>query len=182
MMERTVEKLINVIANRQFVNCYSREFSPENQRELEQFLSKLKEEYKGIIYIDIDIQVFESCEDEEQEAKTLLEIINRELTGKGINNVDTQAISIANALHKWSKSLDRRTLLGFHSFLDLYNEKEKNVLRSLRKALRSRDEMGSYLGVLIVSNRKVLKWELFPESNLDERHVAFFELENMGRR
>ena len=178
MTENTLNKLKKIILIKRFVNGYSREFSGENQQALEQFLLNLEEAHKDIIYGDIDIRSFESCENEEQEATALLELINRQLTGKGLATLPNQAISIANALYKFSSSLDRQALLVFHSFHDLYSEKEKNILRSLRKAKRSK--ISSYLGLLIVSNRKVSKWELFPESNLDERHVIFDKLENTG--
>jgi hypothetical protein len=179
MKEETVSKLKNVIVRERFVNCYSREFSPESQEELEQFLLKLKETYKKT-YLEIDIKEFENCENEKQETKVLLELINRELTGKGLQSVQIKAISIPNALHKWSNDLDGQALLVFYSFHDRYSEKEKNILRSLRKALRDKNEISSYLGILIVSNRQVFKWELFPESNLDERHVVFFDLESIA--
>ena len=170
-------KLKNVIVAERYVNCYSREFSPENQPEFEDFLSRLKQEYRNI-YVDIDIQSFEECENEEQEAKALLDLINMELTGKGLDTIDTEAISIPGALNKFSDDLNGRALLVFHSFHDFYSENEKNILRSLRKALRF-EKISSYLGILIVSNRKVSRWELFPESNLDERHVTFFDLDSM---
>ena len=175
-LENTISRLKKIIVGERFVNCYCREFSPENQLKLEKFLSKLKESYKDIIYVDIHIQVFEGCKNEEIEANVLLGKINRETTAKGLDSFHQQAISIANALYKWSNSLDRRALLVFHCFHDRYNEKEKNILRSLRKALRNRNKLSGYLGILIVSNRDVSQWELFPESNLDERNVAIFNV------
>jgi uncharacterized protein YbgA (DUF1722 family) len=178
MMEDTVNRLKKTIMTKRFVNCYSKAFSPENKQELDQSLSTLKEEYKNI-YVDIDIQGFKDCEDEEQEANALLALINRELTGKGPATSPIQAISIANAIHKWSNTLDSQALLVFYFFHDLYSENEKNVLRSLRKALRDRDEISSYLGILLVSNRKISRWELFPESNLDDRHLTLFEFDGL---
>lgn len=175
MKEETVEKLRNIIVDKRFVNAYAREFSPENKKELEQFLSKLKEIYKNI-YVEIDIQQLEDCESEEQETMLLLELVNRELAGQGFRTFQKQSFSIAAALSKWSNYLDQRVLLVFHCFHDRFSEKEKNILRALRKALTNADEISSYLGILIVSTREVFKWELFPESNLDERHVAFFEI------
>jgi hypothetical protein len=177
-LEHTINQLKKFIVGKRYVNCYSREFSLENQQQLEQFLAKLKEAYKDIIYVDIDIREFAGCMNEEQEVKILLDLISRELTEKGISNIHLQAISIASALFKWSNGLNQQVLLVFRFFHDLYSEKEKNILRSLRKILRNRDQLNSYLGILIVSNRNVAKWELFPESNLDERHLAFFDFES----
>lgn len=177
-LENTISQLKKIIVGKRFVNCYSREFSLEKQQELEQFLLKLREAYKDIIYVDIDIREFTACINEEQEVKILLELISRELTGKGLSSIHLQTISIASALFTWSNGLNQQALLVFRFFHDLYSEKEKNILRSLRKTIRNRDQLSSYLGILIVSNRNVSKWELFPESNLDERHVAFFEIES----
>jgi len=175
-LESTINQLKKIVVGKRFVNCYSREFPLEKQEELEQFLSKLKEAYKDIIYVDIDIQEFASCINEEQEVTILLELISGELTGKGLSRIHLQAISIANALFSWSKGMDQQVLLVFRLFHDLYSEKEKNILRSLRKTLRNSDQLSSYLGILILSNRNVSKWELYPESNLDERHLTFYEL------
>lgn len=175
MKEEMIYKLKNTIVTQRFVNCYSREFSPEKPEKLEEFLLKLKNSYKHI-FVRIDIREFDNCDDEEQEVEKLFESINRELTTLGLALVQVQEFSIASALSGWSDQLDRPTLLVFHCFHDRYSEKEKNILRALRKALSNREELSSYLGILIVSNRKVFKWELFPESNLDERHVLFFDL------
>jgi hypothetical protein len=174
MIEETVYRLKNMIANQRFVNCCSRKLSPENKGELERLLSKLKEGYKNI-YVEIDIRGFEECETEVEEVKVLLESIDRELTRQGLNRFHGQAYSMATALSRWGDTLHTQALLVFHCFHDRYSEKEKNILRSLRKALKDKDQMSGYLGILIISNRKVSTWELFPESNLDERHVAFFE-------
>jgi hypothetical protein len=175
-LESTINQLKKIVVGQRFVNCYSRKFSLEKQQELEQFLSKLKEAYKDIKYVDIDVREFAACINEEQEVTILLELIRRELTAKGIGSIHLQAISIANALFTWSKGLDQQALLVFRFFHDLYSEKEKNILRSLRKTIRNSNQLSSYLGILILSNRNVSKWELYPESNLDERHLAFFEL------
>ena len=179
MREDTINKLKKVIVTKRFVNCYSGGFSRENRQGLEQFLLKLKETYKNIIYVDIDIRGFGRCENEEQEANVLLDSINRELNGKDLNDPPAQAISIANVLHKWSNSLDNQVLLVFHCLNNRDSENEKNILRSIRKTLRNREKISRYLGVLIISNFKVTRWELFPESNLDDRHVAFFEFESV---
>jgi hypothetical protein len=176
-MEEIIDKLKNVIVNEgeRFVNCCSAEFFPELQGELGRFLSRLKEEYKSPIYVNVNIESFENCKDEEQEVEVLLGLINGELTAKCYENVDMQAISIGNALYKWSNKLESQALVVFHCFHDTYDEKEKNILRELRKTHRNMDDMSRYLKILIVSNSPVYRWHLYPESNLDERHVALFE-------
>jgi len=173
-MEKKIKKLKSMITRERFFNCYSSDFSPDNKEgRLEKFLLRLKDEYKTILYVDVDIHVFEDCKDEEQEAKVLLELIDHELTGKGYNALEQETISITDALIKWSNTLDGSALLIFHCFHDLHSEKEKNILRSLRKIPRI--EMSRYLAILILSNQKIFRWHLYPESDLDERHVAFSE-------
>lgn len=177
MLEEIINELkdVIVIAGDRFINCYSPEFSPENNKELKRFLAALRGEHKNIVYVDVDIESFETCEDEEQEAAVLLGLINSELTAKDCESVDINAISIGNALYKWSNVLDGRALVVFHCFHDVYSEKEKNILRSLRRAYRNKEDMSRYLSILIVSNRPVYRWNLYPESPFDERHVALFE-------
>lgn len=170
-----MKKLKGVIVQHQFVNCYSPEFSPENRSHLDKFLSTISKEYGNIILGEIHIDVFVNCNNEEQEANALQALINCELFQKGIEPIVIPAISIADMLQKWSKTLDsdKKALLSFYFFQDLYNENEKNILRSIRKACRS--ELSAYLRILLVSTRPLSGWHLFPESNLDERFVTFFE-------
>jgi len=175
MAKETLKKLKNEIVSKQFLNCYSRQFSPESPEELERLLSDLKNEYNKNIYVEIDIRAFEDYETEEEDVKALLELINRKLTAKGLEPVHRQAYSLATALSRWSETLDTKTLLVFHCFHDRYSEKEKDILRSLRKAISNKDRISGYLRILITSNRKISTWELFPESNLDDRHVTPFE-------
>lgn len=175
MAKDTLNKLKNEIMNKRFVNCYSRQFFPESPEELERLLSDLKNEYNKNIYLEINIRAFEDCETEEEEVPILLELINKELAEKGFAPFHGQAYSMASALSRWSEMLDNRALLVFYCFHDRYSEKEKDILRSLRKTLRDKDELSFHLGILIISNRKVSTWELFPESNLDDRHVTFYE-------
>jgi len=79
-------------------------------------------------------------------------------------------------LLKWADQLDSEAILVFHYFHDLYSNLEKNILRSLRKTLRNQEEISSRLGLLLLSNQPVYKWELYPESNLDDRHVSLFQM------
>ena len=139
------------------------------------FLSALGKEYENIILSDINIDVFDSCDDEEQEANALQALINCEFFQKGKAVVDIDGVSIADALNKFGDSLDERVLLVFHFFHDLDNENERSTLRSLRKAIGNKDGMSSHVGILIISDQKISGWALVPESNLGDRQVAFFE-------
>jgi hypothetical protein len=175
MMERFFKELENVITAKRYVNLYSKGFTRkgEDQKNVKHVRSKLEKEY-GNSLIDIDITKFKECETEEQEVEVFLELINTASEGNDSKESISSAISIAKALEKLSKKLDNPTLVVFHSFCDIHDEKEKDILRALRKFIEIY-ERSLYLGILIVSDRPTHHWELYPESNLDDRHVAFKE-------
>lgn len=178
MIEETVYRLKNMITTQRFVNCCSRKLSVENKEGLECLLTNLKEGYKNI-YVEIDVREFEKCENEKEEVNVLLESIDRELNRQGLDRFQGEVYSMATALSRWGDTLHKQALLVFHCFHDRYSENEKDILRSLRKTISNKDRISSYLRILIISNRKVSTWELFPESNLDDRHLAFFEIESI---
>lgn len=176
MMTEDIQKnLKDVIVQHQFVNCYSPEFSPGDRAAIEAFLVKLRGIHKRVIYIDLDSLGFEQCQNEEEEANLLLGLIGKERQARGLGDLNMKAISITSALRKWSETLNERILLVLHFFHDLYSEKQKNILRSIRRTCPDRSKLSAYLRILMVSNRRVLDWELYPESNLDDRFVKFFE-------
>jgi hypothetical protein len=175
MIEKFVGELLNIITAQRYVNLYSKGFTrdEEDLQDMERFHSKLVEEY-GSILINIDIKGFEDCDSNEEEAAVILELINKAIEINDFTDPIPDAISITDALEKLSKKLDRRVLLVFHCFSDIYDEKEKNILRAIRKFIEI-FEKSRYLGILIISYRPTHHWELYPESKLDERHVAFKE-------
>jgi hypothetical protein len=175
MMERFFKELDNVITANRYVNLYSKGFTRENenQKNLENFRSQLKKEY-GKSLIDIDIKKFEACETEEEEAEVFLELINKALKENDFKEPIANVISITEALYKLNKKIDTRTLAAFHCFSDVHDGKEKDILRAIRKFIEI-FEKSLYLGILIVSDRPTYHWELYPESNLDDRHVTFKE-------
>ncbi|MCI0470783.1 MAG: hypothetical protein L0Y73_03900 [Candidatus Aminicenantes bacterium] len=175
MLEEKINELKKMIVKEagRFINCFSANFSLEDKEALDRFLVRLKEEYKDLCYLDVDIRLFDRCKDEEQEANILLNLLDKESKDRGLGGVQLKAISISNALAKWSNTLNDRALLVFHFFHDIYDQGEKDILRSLRKAHRS--DLSHRLSIVIVSNREIHRWRLYPESDLDERHVAFFE-------
>lgn len=173
MKKDRLNELLNVIAVDRYVNFYFRDCGSQDPQMLETIVSHTRDAQPGNYCFDIDVNAFVECEDEEQEAKVILEIINNELSQKRFKDPIPGAISIADALDKLNQRLDRPAIAVFHCFKDIYNEKEKDILRSIRTfkgMARSR-----FLGVLIISNRGINQWELFPESGLDERHVVSFE-------
>ncbi len=176
MYEDTIDTLQTLIVNNQFLNGYARNFSPDEQ-ELTTFLTELKLSTNRL-QVHVDIREFKDCNDEESEAETLLAIIKREVIARNIEAIDFQAINISSALQKWGGLLENRTLIVFQCFNDPFSEKEKNILRSLRKALRDKEDISGYLGILIISTRPVSKWVLLPESNLDERCLELVYLKS----
>lgn len=175
MIDKFVSELDNFITVERYVNLHSKRFTgkEEGQRDLELFRSHLAEEC-GSLVIDIDIQAFETCEDIEAEAAVILELINKALKKHGFTGPISNAISVTGALEKLSAKLDRRALVVFQFFCDIYNEKEKDMLRAIRKFIEI-FEKSLYLGILIISDGPTYHWELYPESKLDDRHVAYKE-------
>lgn len=181
MNDKFVNELSNYITEKRYVNLYSNEFSREveDRQTLDFICSKLEEE-DGRFSILIDIKAFDTCEEEEEEkkeeeeAKVILELINRAIGENRFMPPLSNAMSITDALDKLSKTLDRRCLMIFHCFSDIYDEKEKDVLRAIRKFIEI-FEKSFFLRILIISDRQVHHWELYPESKLDDRHVAYKE-------
>ncbi|MFC2146384.1 hypothetical protein ACFLRT_03380 [Acidobacteriota bacterium] len=175
MMEGFVSELTNFITANKYVNLYSKGFTrkKEDQQNVGHFRSQFEKEY-GNSLIDIDITKFEACETEEDEAEVILELINKALGINGSKGPIPDAISIAEALKKLSQKLDERNLVVFHCVSDIHDEKEKDILRAIRKFIEIFDK-SQYLGILIISDRPTHHWELYPESNLDDRHVAIIE-------
>lgn len=170
-----IEILKTKIKQQPFINCVSREFSPE-KKGIESFLTSLIQDYP-VPAILINIQEFSANKNEEEEASTILGIINNELSACRLEPLHSQDISITSVLYKWSNKLDKPFLLVYHLFDDIYNETEKDILRSLRKLHRNLERLSAFLRILVISSRKISSWELFPESNLDERHFSFFEVQ-----
>jgi len=177
-MERYVSEIINFLTTNRYVNLYSNLLTKEKidrkYPDLEHLLAGLSREY-GDSFVGIDIQRFYGCDTEEDEASVFLETINKVLRkSDSIRGIIPTAISIADALEKLSKKLDSTTLVVFYFFSDVHNEKEKDLFRALRRFIEI-FEGSLYLRILIISKRPTYDWELYPESRLDERHVAYIE-------
>ncbi len=177
MTEKTIRKLLNTLIMNHFVNLHSENFSLEDRKELDEARTKIRESAEGIL-VDLDIQVFDDCETQEEEAQVLLKLINQRLASAGFPDSITGAMSIADGLNKFSGILDKEkkdALVILYGFTDTSDEVEKDVLRSVR--LLTGLTPSPFLGVLLISDRPVREWELFPESNIDERHLAFFDIQ-----
>lgn len=174
MENQVLDELLNVIAVHRYVNLYSRHFiGKKNPQAIGKILSHIRDAQPGNYCLDSDVGAFTGCVDEEQEARVIVGMMTAELSSKQFKEPVTGAISITDALNKLNGRLDRPAIAVFHCFKDIYNEKEKDILRAIRKFLGMAESR--LLGILIISDRTIDRWELFPESRLDRRHVAFFE-------
>lgn len=174
-MDKFIRGLDNFITEHRYVNLHSKGFEPgeKTQKDLELLRSKLSEEC-GSFFIDIDVKAFSECETEEEEAAVILKLLNDAIAKEQSLAPIPGAISVTDALVKLSERLDQRTLAVFHCFCDIYNEKENNLFRAFRKFIEI-FEKSRYLGLLIISDQPTHHWELYPESKLDDRHVAYKE-------
>jgi hypothetical protein len=175
MIDTFVGELVNFISTNRYVNLHSGRFIGERQgqEDLKQIRSRLIEEYGGPV-IDVDIKRFHGCETEEAEAGVMLELIHEALEKSHLPDTTSSVLSISEVLEKLNKGLDSRTLVLFHFFSDIHDEKERDILRAIRKFIEI-FEKSLYLGILIISDRPTHHWELYPESRLDDRHVFFKE-------
>jgi hypothetical protein len=178
MVDAFVNKLQCFITANSYINLYSREFSKDNQGQerLSILHSKLEATYGNALF-DIDIKEFRPCEGEEEDAVVALKIINKTLEINGIDPIRS-AISVTEALKKLSQKVeDRCILVVFHFFSDIYEEKEKDILRSIRKFIEIFEKSFS-LSILIISHSPTYNWELYPEASLDDHHVVLIEYQS----
>ncbi len=175
--EKIAGKILNLAVSNRYVNCHSNRFSQNETMELFSLISAIKQKHAPPV-VELNTLAFRRCREgelcQECEAELLRESINQVLTANGKPPLETSAISMPVILNRWSSVLESPALLIFHCFHDLYDDTEKNILRSVRQA---HDYINSrLLGLLLFSTQPVSKWELLPESPLDDRHVALFEL------
>jgi hypothetical protein len=111
-------------------------------------------------------------EDEKIEAEYLKDIINEEMAKKQFPHWIHEANTIEHLLHQLNERLEDPAFIIFYQFKSLEDEKEKNLLRSIRQFIQMRDSL--LLGLLLISSQKLYKWDLRPFSDMDERFVKFF--------
>lgn len=172
MMEHFIKELQSLISAERYVNLHSKALKKKNQL-LTGILSNLERENEGA-FIQIHTEAFVGCETEEDEVKVVLPLLNQALKENGYPDSIHGAISITDALRKFNSNLERPFLAVFHFFKDEDDMKEKNIIRSIRKFIEIY-EKSRFLAILIVSSKPTTHWELYPESNLDDRHIVFIE-------
>jgi len=176
-MNRTdLNKLLSEITSKRYVNLFAKDDEENKDSLIQTIIPVIRESQLNNLCIDVDIRNFFECENESEEAKNLLRIINNNSSALQNEIFITNAISVTDALDRLNHALKKPGLLTFHCFRDNRSEKEKDILRAIRKFINMimlEDNIPRFLGILIVSSSRIDTWELFPESNLDKRHVGF---------
>lgn len=174
MNEQFIGRLQNIITANSYVNLHSKEFLKDKigRKLLDILFLKLKEGYHQTVF-NINSKEFKLCEGEEDDVAAALKIINQTLEKYDLDEIPS-AISVTEVLQQLSQILNHRSLVVFHLFSDIHDKKEKDLLRSIRKYIEI-FEKSLNLNILIISERPTYNWELFPESELDDRHVTLIE-------
>lgn len=180
MNEKTINHLSNVLSVNRFVNVCLKENEGLDQHSFNNnFIAPFKEPGENEFCLDIDIHAFLKCDNEKQEAKIFRKIISKTLSNHPAASSKKlkEERSITLIMDKLNENLEKSALIIFHHFHNNFSEKEKDILRSIRKYIGLTKEKPTkrFLGVMVLSNDRVDRWELFPESNLDGRYVSFFE-------
>lgn len=176
MNREFLNHLLSKIAQSRYINLFFKDIELNDKLPIQALVPEIHRSYYGNIFVDVDIRVFNACKNESQEAETLLQIINNNPSARENNISIANAISITDTLDRLNITLGRPGLIVFHCFEDNCSEREKDTLRAIRRflnVLKIEENIPRLLGILIISNDRIDRWELFPESNLDGRYVLF---------
>ncbi len=112
-----IVNLSNLITAKRFVNLYSRECTDTGGEVIvEEILPMLREEQGRDYFFDVNLKRFTGRENDDEQVSILKDIFKEELSKKGTKKRLAPAISIADALSKWSEIFQRPGLAVFHSF------------------------------------------------------------------
>jgi hypothetical protein len=134
-------------------------------------VSRITEMQQEVYCISVDIKNI-PVEDEKKEAEYLKNIINEEMGKKQFPHWIHEANTIEHLLHQLNECLENPALIIFYQFTSPKDEKEKNLLRSIRQFIQMRESI--LLGLLLISSERLGKWDLRPYSDIDERVVEYF--------
>lgn len=171
------KKRLNELANRIIVHRCVNLYADGNALDtgaIDDITKRIIETQRENYYIIVNIENIPG-ENEKKEAGYLKDIINEEMAKKQFPHWIHEANTIEHLLHQLNERLENPALIVFHHFTSPEDEKEKNLLRSIRKFIQMRDSI--LLGLLLISSQKLYKWDLRPGSDLDERFVDFFSYE-----
>jgi len=173
MNKEKLRQLMNRITVRRFVNLHA-DGNTLDTGIINDVINSVTEMHQGVYCIAVDIKSI-PVGDEKKEAGYLKDIINEEMTKKQFPHWIHEANTIEHLLHQLNERLEDPTLIIFYQFISPEDEKEKNLLRSLRQFIQMRDSL--LLGLLLISSKKLDKWDLRPYSDIDERVVEYFSHE-----
>lgn len=177
MSNRFILTLMNRTFVRGSVNLHS-EGDPIEIGIIDGLISRISSMLSDCYSISVDIGDIPNKK-EELQAHFLKDFINEEMAKRQFSHWIHRANTIDSVLHQLNQRLEKPTLLIFFQFVSNKNNKEKDILRSIRKFIQMRDSL--FLGILLISSEKLYKWDLRPYSDLDERMIEFisFDLEKL---
>ncbi len=167
--EKSHSEILDITSIKRYVNLYFRDTGID-AGEVRLLVKKISLEAESQSVVEVDIEAIPD-ESKIEEAKALAQLIRQNVDGVTFNDGDTS--SLTSVLLKASKGIAKPALIILYFFEDRYSEKEKDWLRSLRQFFGYNDS--PLLRILIVSRNPIREWELFLESNLDDRHISFYE-------
>lgn len=174
MEEKKLTELLNRTTVRRYVNLHA-DGNPLDQGTIDALIKRIAEKDYPKYCISVNIESIpcsDEREDEKEEAGYLKDLINEEMAKKQFPHWIHEANTIDRLLHQLNERLEDPALIIFYQFKSPDDEKEKNLLRSLRKFIQFKDSF--LLGLLLISSQELKKWDLHPFSVLDERFVEFF--------
>lgn len=189
MANSIIRILLNRITNSMYANLH---FGSDEKQAPATAANIVKEitsgTYTNDICINVDIRSLMEPSKDIDAVKSFIDILNKSLAGAKSSHLLYDAISIDHALEQLNKILEKPTLIIFHHFQypddmkgkeEEKNEKEKKILNSLRKFI---DMIPSiYLKILIISSQPTEKWDLSPDSFLDDDRVESIDWSSLEK-
>ncbi len=169
MEERALKKLSNRIAVTRYVNLHF-DGKEQDSETIAKIVEEVKKRQSKSYCIAFDIVQIPKKESEA--IQFLINTINETLSKQQFKHWLHDAISIDSVLEQLNERLEKPALIAFYHFKNPEDEKEKELLQSVRKYIQTKSSL--LLGVLIISTHPVGKWNLSPYSDLDQRFVEYF--------
>jgi hypothetical protein len=170
MDKKRLNQLINRITVRRYVNLHA-DGNALDTETIDDMIDRLTGMQEKVYCIVVDIKSI-PVGNEKKEAGYLKDFINEEMAKKQFPHWIHEANTIEHLLHQLNERLEDPALIIFYQFTSPGDEKEKNLLRSIRQFIQMRDSL--LLGLLLISSQKLGKWDLRPYSDIDERVVEYF--------
>jgi hypothetical protein len=170
MEKKGLRKLLNRITIKRYVNLHFNGSPPEDEKIIDNIINKIQKNQKGSYCITVNINSLP--QKEEKTVRTLIDIINDTLAEQQFKHWIHEGKSIDNVLEQLNERLEYPGLIIFYQFKSPEDEKEKDLLRSIRKFIQMKDSL--FLGILIISSHPTGDWDLSPYSDLDDRFVEYF--------